>query len=175
MLIRRLARPLLAASFIYGGVNVLRDVPSHAKAASHLLDRAGSAKQALPSQVPTDPETLVRIDGAVKIAGGLLLALGKFPRLASLLLAADLIPTTLSTHNWWEIKNPEERANQQIHFVKNLSVLGGLLISAADTGGRPSVGWMAKKSAHKMRAQGGKHGGPHGKHGGRKAKRHHHK
>ena len=52
MLIRRLARPLLAASFIYGGVNVLRDVPSHAKAASHLLDRAGSAKQALPSQVP---------------------------------------------------------------------------------------------------------------------------
>ena len=157
MLIRRLARPLLATIFIYGGVQALRDVPGHAKAATPLLDRTvGKARGSLPAQVPTDPETLVRIDAAVKVGAGTMLALGRFPRLSSLLLVGSMVPTTLSAHAFWEISDPEQRANQQIQFYKNLSVIGGLLIAAVDTGGKPSVGYRARRRANKVAAKGHK-------------------
>ncbi|GAB3286102.1 DoxX family protein [Parasphingorhabdus pacifica] len=151
MLIRRLARPLLAASFIYGGVQVLRDVPSHAKAAAPLVNRTTECvRDWLPEQVPTDAETLVKLDGVVKVGAGTMLALGRFPRLCSLLLADSLVATTLATHAFWEIDDPQERAAQRIHFLKNASVLGGLLISGVDTKGKPSVGYRTKHNAHKI-------------------------
>ncbi len=154
MLIRRLARPMLAAIFIYGGIGALRDTPSHAKAAAPLLEKAtGPVKDSLPEQLPTDPETLVRIDGAVKVGAGTLLALGKCPQLAALLLAGSIVPTTLAAHAFWTIDNPQERANQQAHFIKNISLLGGLLITAVDTAGKPSVGYRAKRRARKVAAQ----------------------
>jgi putative oxidoreductase len=154
MLIRRLARPLLAAVFIYGGVQALRDVKGHAKAAAPLVDKtAGQVKDSLPEGVPTDPETLVKIDGAVKIGAGLALALGRWPRLSSLLLAGSIVPTTLSAHAFWEIDDPEQRATQQIHFLKNLGLLGGLLITAVDTEGKPSIGYRARRGAHKFAEQ----------------------
>ncbi len=154
MLVRRLARPLLASIFIYGGIGALRDVQGHAQAAKPLVDKAtGPVKDSLPEEVPTDPETLVRIDGAIKVGAGVLLALGKFPRLSSLLLSCSLIPTTLSTHAFWEIDDPEQRAAQQIHFVKNLGLLGGLWIAAVDTEGKPSVGYRARHGAHHVAEQ----------------------
>ena len=93
MLVRRVARPLLASIFIAGGVNALRDTPSHAKNAAPVVDQTvGKVQGSLPEQLPTDAETLVRVDGAVKIGAGALLALGKFPRLSSAVLSASLSP-----------------------------------------------------------------------------------
>lgn len=152
MLIRRLARPMLASIFIWGGIGALRDSSNHAKAAAPLLEKAtGPIKDSLPEQVPTDPETLVRIDAAVKIGAGAMLALGKFPRLASLLLAGSIVPTTLAAHRFWEHEDPQQRGEQQIHFLKNLGLLGGVLLAAVDTGGKPSVGYRARKSARKAK------------------------
>ncbi|MFC7342440.1 DoxX family protein [Saccharopolyspora griseoalba] len=156
MLIRRLARPMLSAIFIFGGINTLRDAPNHAKAAEPLLDKARPAVDALPAQVPTDPQTLVRIDGAVKVGAGAMLALGKFPRLSSLLLAGSIVPTTLAAHAYWEYEDPQERAAQQVHFMKNLGLLGGLLLASVDTGGKPSVGHRAKVKAEKAKKKAAK-------------------
>ncbi|SFT70235.1 Uncharacterized membrane protein YphA, DoxX/SURF4 family [Actinopolyspora lacussalsi subsp. righensis] len=150
MLIRRLARPLLASIFVWGGIGVFRDTEGHAKAATPLLERTTApVKDSLPQQVPTDPRTLVKIDGAVKIGAGVLLGLGKAPRLAALLLSGSLVPTTLAAHAFWEIDDPEQRAAQQIHFLKNLGLLGGLLTTAVDTKGKPSVGYRARQGAHR--------------------------
>lgn len=154
MLVRRLARPLLASIFVYGGIGALRDVNGHAQAAKPLIDKVtGPVKDSLPDELPTDAETLVKIDGAVKIGAGALLALGKWPRLAALLLSGSLIPTTMSAHAFWEIDDPNQRSAQQIHFVKNLGLLGGLLIAAVDTEGKPSVGYRARHGAHKVAEQ----------------------
>lgn len=152
MLIRRLARPMLAAIFISGGINALRDSQGHAKAAAPLVDSTiGQVRDSLPEQVPTNPETLVRVDGAVKVGAGALLAVGKLPRLSSLVLAASMVPTTLAGHSFWEIEDPQQRAEQQIHFLKNTGLIGGLLISAVDTKGRPSVGYRTRRNAEKAR------------------------
>ena len=72
------------------------------------------------------------------IAGGLALATGRFPRLAALGLAANLVPTTLVGHAYWSAPEDQKTA-QKINFFKNISLLGGLLLAAADTGGRESI------------------------------------
>ncbi|GAA3050689.1 DoxX family protein [Actinokineospora globicatena] len=147
MILRRLARPMLAAIFISGGINALRAPEAHAEAAKPLLAKAGGK---LPAQVPTDPVTLVRIDGAVKVAAGVALALGKVPRLAALLLSASVVPTTVAAHPFWEEKDPAERKQQLVHFLKNVGLLGGLLLASADTHGKPSVAWRAKRATHDL-------------------------
>lgn len=148
MILRRLARPLLAATFIYGGINALRQSEGHAEVVKPLLDKTVQPQvDALPDAVPTDPETLVKLDAAVKIAAGTALALGRLPRLASLALLGSLVPTTIAGHPFWEAKDPAERNEQLIHLLKNAGLAGGLLLAAADTHGKPSLNWRARNAA----------------------------
>jgi uncharacterized membrane protein YphA (DoxX/SURF4 family) len=97
--------------------------------------------------LPTDPELLVRINSGVHVGAGILLAIGKFRRLAALALFGTLIPTTWAAHRWWEEKDEAARAQQQAHFYKNLGLMGGLVLAAVDTEGAPSLGWRAKRRA----------------------------
>ncbi|HEY4023418.1 MAG TPA: DoxX family protein [Pseudonocardiaceae bacterium] len=128
-MIRRLAKPLIAAIFIVGGIDTLRHPEAKIAQVEPFLRKAlGSVQDSLPEQVPTDPATLVKLDAAVKVGAGLALALGKFPRLAAFALAVGLIPTSLGAHAFWEHEDPKARAAQQVQFVKNLGLLGGLLL-----------------------------------------------
>ncbi|MEV4600407.1 DoxX family protein [Amycolatopsis sp. NPDC049253] len=154
MILRRVARPLLASMFIYGGIGMLRDTQGHAKAIEPFLTETFDKVEGLvPEQVPRDPATLVRIDAAVKIGAGLALAAGKAPRLASLALLGTLVPTTAAAHRFWEIKDPAERQAQQVQFLKNAGIAGGLLLAAGDTAGKPSLGWRARRAAKKAGKQ----------------------
>jgi hypothetical protein len=56
----------------------------------------------------------------------------------------DLVPTTYAGHRFWETDDKQERMQQRIHFLKNLSILGGLLIAAGDTAGNPSLAWRGR-------------------------------
>ena len=62
--------------------------------------------------------------------GGAALALGIKPRLAALELAATLVPTTYVGHQFWEQSDPAMRRNHQVHFNKNVGLIGGLLTYA---------------------------------------------
>jgi putative oxidoreductase len=150
MLVRRIARPLLAASFIYGGIDTLRNPQSRVPGARPVVEKVTEqADKSLPVTVPRDVEQWVKIDAAVKVGAGSLFALGKFPRLAALLMAGSIVPTTLAGHRFWEHTDPKERFGQLSHFLKNLGLLGGLLIAAVDTEGKPSVGYRARRAAKK--------------------------
>ncbi len=150
MLVRRIARPLLASSFLYGGIDTLRNPQTRVPGAAPVVDSiTRAADQQLPVQVPRDVEQWVRIDAGIKVGAGALLALGKFPRLASLALAGSIVPTTLAGHRFWEHEDPEERFGQLSNLLKNAGLLGGLLIAAVDTEGRPSVGYRAKRAARR--------------------------
>ena len=150
MLVRRIARPLLASSFIYGGISTLRKPQDRVPGAAPIVEKvAETADKQLPVHVPRDVEQWVKADAAIKVGAGTLFALGKFPRLSALLLAGSVVPTTLAGHRFWEHQDPKERFGQLSHFLKNLGLLGGLLIAAADTEGRPSVGYRARRAAHR--------------------------
>jgi uncharacterized membrane protein YphA (DoxX/SURF4 family) len=128
-MISRLARPLLAAIFIAGGIDTLRNLEPKVKQVEPFLRKTvGSVEDSLPERIPTDAATLVRLDAAVKVGAGVALALGKFPRLAAFALALGLVPTSLAAHAFWEHEDPQARAMQQAQFLKNLGLLGGLLM-----------------------------------------------
>ncbi len=148
MLVRRIARPLLASSFVYGGIDTLRNPQTRVPGAAPVVETiTKTADQQLPVQVPRDVEQWVRIDAGIKVGAGSLLALGKLPRLSALALAGSIVPTTLAGHRFWEHENPEERFGQLSNLLKNAGLLGGLLIAAVDTVGRPSVGYRARRAA----------------------------
>jgi uncharacterized membrane protein YphA (DoxX/SURF4 family) len=140
--LRTLIRPLLAAPFIVGGVSVLRDPKSSAQSAADVAVPIGTS-----IGLSNNPETLVKLNAGVQIGGGILLALGFVPRLASLVLSASLVPTTIASHRFWEEREPSARNRQMTQFAKNAGMLGGLLAAAIDTGGRPSVFWSGRRAA----------------------------
>ena len=153
MLVRRLARPMLAAMFIKGGIDTLLNPgPRVGKAAPKIRQAQNAVGDKLPPQAPTEPDQLVRIDAGVKIGAGVLLALGKFPRIASLALAASIVPTTVVGHAFWEYDG-EDRVAQEQHFLKNLGLLGGLILATVDTEGKPSLGWRARRASRKLAKQ----------------------
>jgi uncharacterized membrane protein YphA (DoxX/SURF4 family) len=117
------ARPLLAGMFVYGGLDAYRNpggkVARAEKVAPDIAEAVG---------IDADTEQLVQFNGAVQVAAGVTLALGILPRLSALLLAGSLVPTTLAGHRFWEAEDEAARAQQTIHFLKNLGLLGGLLL-----------------------------------------------
>ena len=82
----------------------------------------------------------------------MLLAFNRLPRLSALALAASLVPTTLAGHRFWEHEDEGQRAQQQINFFKNLSMLGGLLLAALDTAGRPGLVWRTQHAGQHAQA-----------------------
>ena len=148
MLVRRIARPLLAAPFVYGGVSTLRKPQDRVPGARPVVEKiADVADKQLPVQLPHDVEQWVKADAAVKVVAGALFGLGRLPRLSALVLAGSVVPTTLAGHRFWEHEDPEERFGQLSNFLKNAGLLGGLLIAAVDTEGRPSVGYRTRRAA----------------------------
>jgi putative oxidoreductase len=140
--IRRLARPMLAATFVAEGVDALRNPAPHVA----LAESAGL----------TDAEKIVRINAASKVGGGALLALNRMPRLSALVLAASLAPTSAVRNAFWSESDPEAKAKKQRGFMTDLGLLGGLLIATADTGGRESVPHAAARVTRRTKRQAAK-------------------
>lgn len=117
-IVRAVARALLAGIFLSGGARAAREPEAH-------------AAQAEEAPVP-NPTWLVRVDGVAKVVGAGLLASGLRPRLGALLMAASLVPTTIAGHAFWLQDDDQQRSQQQIHFFKNVGLLGGLLLVLVD-------------------------------------------
>jgi uncharacterized membrane protein YphA (DoxX/SURF4 family) len=152
-LVRLAARPLLASMFVVGGIDSLRTAPAKADAAEPVTDRVVPLLQKVVPQLPDDPTTLVRINGAAQVVAGLALATGRMPRLSSLVLAATLLPTTAAGHRFWEEKDPAAKKAQRVQFFKYASMMGGLMLASVDTEGKPGVAWRARRAAADVRRQ----------------------
>lgn len=135
---RRLARPMLASIFISTALPMLKDQ-------SYLHGQIRDAGL-------SEPELLAKAHVYTNLVGGLALATGRFPRLAALGLAANIVPTTYVGHAFWSAP-ADQKVVQQINFFKNVGLLGGLLLAANDTDGRESVphavGRMGRKATKK--------------------------
>lgn len=141
--VRSLARVMLSGIFVVSGARNLQNPGRLVVAAQPVTDRVTPLLQNLSPRVPTDTETLIRANAATQLIGGLMLATGRFTRPAALVLAGTLVPTTAAGHPFWKNDDPAARNNNQIHFLKNLGLFGGLLLAAADTEGKPGLRWRA--------------------------------
>ncbi len=150
MVIRRIARPLLSAAFIGQGVNSLLNPKSAAEAAAPAVGGLQALPDPVGGSIPNDPETVAQINAAVQIGGGLLLATGKLPRVASAALALTVVPANLGAHSFWNESDPQAKAQKRQQFLTDLSLVGGLLIASADTAGKPSLGWRGRRAAERL-------------------------
>jgi uncharacterized membrane protein YphA (DoxX/SURF4 family) len=152
MLIRRIARPMLAATFVGRGVEALRSPKPAADAARPTLEGLAKLPDPVGPNVPTNAETVARVNGAVQIGAGLLLATGKLPRFASAALALSVVPGSLGGNTFWAEADPARKAVQRRAFVADISLIGGLIIASVDTEGKPSLGWRGRRAARKVSA-----------------------
>lgn len=134
MLLRRIARPLLATAFIVDG-------------ATMFVHPEPLTESRIATKSPTDPVRLVWGIAASRVGGGVLLALGKAPRLAALTLAASSVPVLLAEQEFRTETDPARRSAGATAFVKDVGLLGGLLLAVADTEGKPSLGWRGRRAA----------------------------
>ncbi|HSO93253.1 MAG TPA: DoxX family protein, partial [Candidatus Dormibacteraeota bacterium] len=89
--VRTVARPMMGAIFVIAGLDVLANPEPRVKIVSSFVERVAK----LVPAAPRDPTTAVTMNALVHLAGGAMLAVGLFPRLAALSLAGSMLPTTL--------------------------------------------------------------------------------
>ncbi len=145
----------MSGLFVISGAKAIRRPDQLAVPAARITERLAPHIAKMHPALPTEARTLVRINGAAQIAGGVMLNT-RLHRPAAVLLAGSMIPTTIAGHAFWSIDDPTQRAAQRTQFLKNLSIFGGLLLAAVDTQGEPGVGWRtrhaiaeANKSVHR--------------------------
>ena len=139
---RRLARPLLAAPFVLDGVETLKSPQGHVED----VRAAG-----LP-----EPEKVVQAASALKIGAGLMLATGRLSRLSSLVLASAAGANAAVHHPFWKQTDAGDKAAMRSQFLRDLGLLGGALVSVADTGGRESVPHAAARITRRTKRKAGK-------------------
>ncbi|WP_277209843.1 DoxX family membrane protein [Isoptericola croceus] len=142
MLLRRLARPLLAAPFVYDGLSAALHPSEHTAAAREGADRATEAL-GIDRLDDTQVSLLVRAHGAATIAAGLLLAVGRAPRTAALTLAALTAP--LAAVNQPFTSSGDVRKEKTAKFVRNLGSVGAAVVAGIDLEGRPGVGYRIEQ------------------------------
>jgi putative oxidoreductase len=98
---------------------------------------AGTAGYMASKGMPM-PEVLLVGAIAVELVGGLMLVAGWKARWAAAAIFAFLIPTTLIFHNPMGLAG-QEAQNQMIQLLKNLSIMGGMLLVVAFGPGAWSV------------------------------------
>src|SRR3989337_2951803 len=100
-------RVVFGAYFAYAGVNHFR--------------RLGMMGPYTASMGVPQARLAVVVTGLMLLLGGLSVALGYAVWLGSVLLVAFLVPTAIIMHPYWNVPDPMMRANQQVHFFKNLA------------------------------------------------------
>ena len=84
------------------------------------------------------PQALAALAIPIEIGGGILIIAGWRARWAALGLIVFLIVITPIFHGYWA-SPPEQMVDQQINFIKNVSILGGMVLLLAFGPGRYSV------------------------------------
>ncbi|MEH3145140.1 MAG: DoxX family protein [Methylobacterium frigidaeris] len=119
-----LARILVVVLFVVSGVG-------------KLMNPGGVAAAVAGKGLPY-PQVLAYLAIAAELGLGLLIALGYYARAASLLLAVFTAATIVLFHDFWRMGGDALRQNQ-IHAMKNLSIIGALLMICAAGPGRFAV------------------------------------
>ena len=109
-------RALLALIFIISGFSKLTGI----EATAGYIASAG-----LPA-----PAVLAVLVGVLEVVAGVALVIGFKARWAALALAAFTAVATVAFHAYWSVP-ADQQFVQQLMFMKNLSIIGGLLIVAA--------------------------------------------
>lgn len=143
-LIRLLARPMLASAYVANGISRARNPHTAAKTVEPVLNAVGDK---LP--VDVSAATVARATGVAQAGAGVLLAIGKFPRLS----ASVLVSTYLFDSVGELLVGDEDDGKKTAGLLTRTSLLGGALLASVDTAGKPGLAWRAQHAADSLRKE----------------------
>jgi uncharacterized membrane protein YphA (DoxX/SURF4 family) len=140
-LIRRIARPALAAPFIFEGVRTAISPEREIEVAPSAFAQVDRALES--TQVPgfVDSRTVLRASGAVAAVAGLAYATGRAPRAAAGVLLMTTSVGLAGRKKVWQLRG-DERMDEIKSILADVGLLGGVLIAVLDREGRPSLGYQ---------------------------------
>lgn len=154
-LLRGVGRLLLGGFYIVNGIKSIKDPARYVAQAEPVAERLVPLSRKVlgadaAAYVPHKPETLVRVNGAMSLLGGLGIATGLGRRLGGGLAAASMVTPALGRvpENATEV----ERAEYKVAKLRDLALLGAALIVTQDTAGRPSLAWRAADTRRRIAA-----------------------
>jgi uncharacterized membrane protein YphA (DoxX/SURF4 family) len=112
-----IGRAVFGGFFVYNGIK-------------HFVNADMMSTYAASKGVPA-AKTAVIASGALIALGGLSVLTGVKPKIGAGMIAAFLVGVTPQMHDFWHRPDPQSKANEQAHFLKNLALLGGAALAAA--------------------------------------------
>lgn len=145
-LLRFAARSMLASYFVLNGVRAVARPEEQAAAATPLAEKImPPVTDALPESLrrflPADATGFAKLTGVLQIAGGVSLASGLGRRCGAATLALTTVPSLLAAN---PLAKGAGRVAAQQEFGTNVALLGGLLLAALDTEGKPNLAWRVR-------------------------------
>jgi len=77
------------------------------------------------------PALAVGGSGVLLFLGGLSLLLGYHPTIGAALLVIFLLGVSFGIHNFWTIQEQQTKMGEMAHFLKNMAILGLVLMTLA--------------------------------------------
>ncbi len=112
-----LGRVIFGGYFIFNGIN-------------HFLRLKMMSEYSKMKGVPF-AQAAVSVAGILLLIGGGTILLGAYVRLGVAALVLFLLPVSLMMHNFWKIQDPQMKMGEMINFMKNMAILGAVLMLLA--------------------------------------------
>lgn len=123
------AELFLLGRVLFGGILAFNGL-------NHFLDVGAMTEYAESKEVPK-PRFAVVLTGGMLVFGGLGIASGVFPAFSAGTLATFLLVATPIMHDFWRVPEGVQQEQEMIHFLKNATMLGAVLVLLALT----SIPW----------------------------------
>jgi putative oxidoreductase len=120
-----IGRVVIAIMFVMSGLEKFMDL--------------GATAAMIGSKNLPMPYVLAVLTACLELGGGLLIIVGWQTRIFALLLAVFTAAAAYFFHDFWHLPPGPEHTNNMIHFMKNVSVIGGFLMLCAAGAGRYSL------------------------------------
>ena len=120
-----IGRVLIALIFVSSGIEKFMDL--------------GETASAIGSKGLPFANVLAVLTAILEAGGGLLIIVGWQTRLVALLLAIFCAVSAYFFHDFWNQPPGPQHVNNMIHFMKNVSIIGGFLMLCAAGAGRYSL------------------------------------
>ena len=111
--------PFLLGRIIFGGFFISSGL-------NHFKNREQYSQYSATKGVPM-PDLAVEVTGAALILGGSSLLLGIKPKWGAAALMGFLVGVSPVMHDFWNIKDPQQREAEMVNFMKNAALLGGAM------------------------------------------------
>lgn len=110
---------LLVGRIVFGGFFIMSGI-------NHFQNLGVMSGYAKAKNV-TFPRLAVIGSGVMLVVGGASVLLGILPVVGLVVLILFLLSTLVTMHDFWNLQDPGQRAADQVHFLKNVALIGASL------------------------------------------------